>query len=708
MNSYNLKKIDLSKDEAKEEIARLVAEIEKHNELYYNNDAPQITDAEYDALRKKLENLESKFPELTAKDSPTKTVGAPVKNSSFAKVKHKIPMLSLSNVFDREEVGDFIKRVRKFLLLSGSDILEIFAEPKIDGLSCSIYYKDKKMLYAATRGDGKIGEDITENVKTISDIPQELPSDAPDEIEIRGEIYIRKDDFLKLNEQQKEQGEKIFANPRNAAAGSIRQLDPNITKTRPLKAFMYAIGYTSRVDWKTQQELHSKLSEWGFVATENTKLCKSLAEIIDNYQKTLEDRALLPYDIDGIVYKVNSLEYQERLGFISRSPRWATAHKFPAEQAETILNDIEIQVGRTGRLTPVARLEPVNVGGVIVSNATLHNADEIKRKDIRIGDHVIIQRAGDVIPQVVRVHKERRKKDSSPYFFPNRCPICDSPVKREDGEAAHYCTGGMACKAQIVERLKHFVSKAAFDIDGLGGRSIEEFYSRGLIEEPADIFKLETKRADEIKNMEGWGELSANNLFKSIKSKRDIALDRFIYSLGIRQVGSATAKRLASTYKNFEAFRKAMEKAKYKDDLCSGGGGCGPEEYRRLLSIEDIGPSVADEIITFFEDRHQMEMLDKLLKEVTVEDWQDIDVTGSPIAGKTVVFTGKLEHMGRSEAKTKAESLGAHVASSVSKKTDFVVAGADAGSKRKKAEALGLKLLTEQEWLEIINNSKNS
>ena len=704
MNNYNFKEIDLSEDEAKKEIARLTAEIKKHDELYYNLNAPAITDAEYDKLRKRLEFLEKQFPELAAKDSPTKTVGTPVKNSGFAKIKHKVPMLSLSNVFDMEEVSEFIHRVRRYLNLSDSEPLEIFAEPKIDGLSCSVYYKGGKMLHAATRGDGEVGEDITANVKTISDIPQELPSDAPNEIEIRGEIYMRKDDFLKLNEKQKENGEKIFANPRNAAAGSLRQLDPNVTKTRPLKAFMYAIGYTSSVDWKTQQELHDKLSEWGFIATENNKICKSLADIAENYQKTLEDRALLPYDIDGIVYKVNNIEYQERLGFISRSPRWATAHKFPAEQAETILNDIEIQVGRTGRLTPVARLEPVNVGGVIVSNATLHNEDEIKRKDIRIGDHVIIQRAGDVIPQLVRVHKERRKADSKPFVFPSKCPVCGSPVKRKEGEAAHYCTGGMYCKAQIVERLKHFVSKSAFDIEGLGGRTIEEFYNLELIKTPADIFKLEKKHADKIKNMEGWGELSANNLFKAIENKRKIPLDRFIYALGIRQVGLATAKRLAAFYKSFEAFRQSMEKAKYKDDPYSGGGGVGPDEYRQLLiSIEDIGPSVADEIIGFFADEHQVKILDELLEEVEVEDWQDVDVSGSPIAGKTVVFTGKLQHMGRSEAKTKAESLGARVASSVSKKTDFVVAGADAGSKLKKAEALGVEILTEQEWLELIN-----
>ncbi|MBL1147604.1 MAG: NAD-dependent DNA ligase LigA [Pseudomonadota bacterium] len=684
---------DITAEEATEKISALSAEIEKHNLLYHGKDAPEISDAAYDALFRELQMLEAEFPELIKEDSPTQKVGALPEASGFSKVKHLAGMLSLSNVFSDEEVTDFLTRVRRFLNLPEGERIAVFAEPKIDGISCSLLYEDGKLVTAATRGDGETGEDITANVKTLKDIPQTLPADAPQKIEIRGEIYMRKDDFLKLNETQAAESGKIFANPRNAAAGSLRQLDVQVTAKRPLKIFTYALGYCSAPIAETQEGIAKKLAAWGFPVTENARLCDGLEDILRYYEETQSQRGEMPYDIDGIVYKVNRLDLQERLGFVSRAPRWATAHKFPAEQAETVLEKISIQVGRTGTLTPVAELTPVNVGGVIVSRATLHNEDEIKRKDVRAGDHVIIQRAGDVIPQIVRADLSKRKKDAQEFIFPATCPECGSPAVRKEGEVARRCTGGLYCPAQAVERLKHFVSKAAFDIDGLGAKIVQEFWEEGFIKTPADIFRLPQREGMDLENRDGWGALSVKNLFAAIEQKRVISLDRFIYALGIRQVGQATAKRLAIAYCSLENWMEAMEKAQDRES----------EDYAALLNIEDIGAAVAEDILAFFADPHQRAILDDLKSELTVQDYVSNADMSSPVAGKTVVFTGKLETMGRNEAKAKAESLGAKVAGSVSAKTDYVICGADAGSKRKKAEELGVTILSEQEWAQLIS-----
>ncbi len=685
---------DITAEEAAEKIAHLSAEIKKHNILYHAEDAPEISDAEFDALFKKLQELEAAFPELIKEDSPTQSVGAVPEDSGFTKVKHLVPMLSLSNAFSEEDVTDFLARIRRFLNMPEAAEIEIFAEPKIDGLSCSLLYEGSVLTRAATRGDGETGEDITKNVRTLKDVPLHLPADAPERIEIRGEIYMRKDDFLKLNETQAATGGKIFANPRNAAPGSLRQLDASVTAARPLKIFVYALGETSIPVSDTQSGIHARLKDWGFPVTENTALCRGTKEMMRYYNEIQAARGELPYDIDGIVYKVDDLALQQRLGFVSRAPRWATAHKFPAEQAETVLEDIVIQVGRTGTLTPVAKLAPVNVGGVIVSRATLHNEDEIARKDIRAGDHVVIQRAGDVIPQVVRVDTAKRRADSVPFAMPEICPECHSPALRKEGEVARRCTGGLACPAQAVERLKHFVSKSAFDIDGLGSKIVEEFYRDGIVEKPGDIFRL-PKRADALKleTREGWGALSVKNLMAAIGKKQRIPLDRFIYALGIRQVGQATAKRLAASYGSFENWADSMKAAQDKES----------DAYANLLNIEDIGAAVAEDILMFFADAQQQEILEDLVAQLDkIEDHVSTADMSSPVAGKTVVFTGKLETMGRSEAKAKAESLGARVSGSVSAKTDFVICGADAGSKRKKAEDLGVTILSEEEWAELI------
>jgi DNA ligase (NAD+) len=671
----------------------LAEQILHHDMLYHQKDQPEITDSEYDLLRKELEKLEEKFPEFKTKDSPSHKVGA-APASGFKKVKHAQQMLSLSNVFEKEDVSDFLTRVRKFLGLNEDNVLEIFAETKIDGLSCSLRYEGRKLVMAATRGDGSVGEDITENVKTIADVPLMLPHAAPDVLEVRGEIYIRKDDFLKLNESQLASGKQAFANPRNAAAGSVRQLDSNVTKDRPLHLFAYAIGEHSNEIAKTQLDIRNALAEFGFSVAEPAKLCRSLDEILDIYQNILEERPAMNFDIDGVVYKVNSLEYQERLGFVSRAPRWATAHKFPAEQAVTVLNDIEIQVGRTGSLTPVARLQPVTVGGVVVSNATLHNEDEINRKDIKIGDHVIIQRAGDVIPQVVRALEEKRDGSERTFKFPDRCPVCDSIAIREEGEAVKRCTGGLICDAQRIERLKHFVSRDAFDIEGMGTKVIELFWEKDLIQSPADIFTL-SERSDTLSEplhtWEGWGDKSAQKLFDSIDARREIELNRFIYALGIRQIGQATAKRLASNYLSFDGLKEAMLRAQNKEG----------DAYEQLISIEDIGPAVADDLIGFFAERHNIEVLDALMQQIKLLPFEMPDVSGSAVAGKIVVFTGALSSITRSEAKAQAERLGAKVTGSVSKKTDLVIAGEDAGSKLKKAKELNIKVLSEEEWLEL-------
>ena len=685
---------DLDKEDARAKYKKIVAEIARHDALYHGQDNPEITDAEYDALRKQLDELEAQHPEFVTADSPSQTVGA-APSSGFKKIKHNVPMLSLSNVFSEEELDDFITRVKRFLGLGEDAVVEIVAEPKIDGLSCSLRYENGELVMAATRGDGAEGEDITENVRTIADVPHTLKGNPPEVLEVRGEIYMRRDEFAALNERFESLGKKIFANPRNAAAGSVRQLDSKITAERPLRFFGYALGEVSAPLSDTQWGIREALQSYGFAEAKPAALCKDAAEIMAYYNDINNQRPELAYEIDGVVYKVNRLDYQQRLGFVSRAPRWATAHKFPAEQAVTILRDIEIQVGRTGTLTPVARLEPITVGGVVVSNATLHNEDEIARKGVKIGDHVVIQRAGDVIPQVVSVVEDKRTGDEKDFVFPHECPVCGSQAIREEGEVARRCTGGLICAAQAVERLKHFVSRDAFDIEGLGAKIVEEFYRDGLITSPADIFTLEERNKGSltpIRAREGWGDLSEKNLFKSINEKRTIGLERFIYALGIRQVGQATAKRLAASYADLQTLSQSMQAASDHEG----------EAYADLIAIEDIGPSVADDLTGFFSEAHNLELLDKLDVQLDIQPFEKPDTSGSAVAGMTVVFTGTLTKMTRAEAKAKAESLGAKVSGSVSKKTDYVVAGADAGSKLKKANELEVKVLSEDDWLELI------
>ncbi len=683
---------DLSEKEAAAELKRLAAEIKRHDASYYLLDAPSITDAAYDALRARNTALEAKFPKLVLEDSPNKRVGA-TPATGFSKVTHAVPMLSLGNAFTEEDVAEFIDRVRRFLSLPEDAVVEVTAEPKIDGLSFSARYEDGRLVVAATRGDGAEGEDITANLKTIGAMPLKLKGKAPGLIEIRGEVFMTKKDFAKLNAAQAAKNAKVFANPRNAAAGSLRQLDPNVTASRPLRIYAYTWGALEGMSWDTKMEFLEQLEAWGFPVNERSKLCKSVPEMIKAYNKLGEDRADLPYDIDGIVYAVNNLAWQKRLGFVSRSPRWAIAHKFSAEQAQTTLERIEIQVGRTGALTPVAHLTPVNVGGVMVARATLHNEDEIARKDIREGDTVIIQRAGDVIPQVVEVLAEKRPKGSKAYVFPDKCPVCKSLAVREEDEAVRRCTGGLSCAAQAVERMRHFVSREAFDIEGLGEKNIEAFFADGLVKSPADLFTLE-KRDGRAKLMEheGWGEKSLDNLFLAIERRRTVPLERFIYALGIRQVGQATARLLAHAYGTCESWRKAMMAAKDEDS----------DAYRDLINIEQIGPSVATDLVTFFAEKHNRDILDALDQELTIEAFKAPEVGDSPIAGKTLVFTGTLVTLGRSEAKAQAQTLGAKVAGSVSKKTDLVVAGPGAGSKLKEAEALGVKVISEEEYLALI------
>lgn len=684
--------LDLDALDAKVKHSDLVKEIRHHDALYYQNDSPEISDAEYDVLRAELVALEKKYPNLVTKDSPTQTIGAKPARG-FSKVKHSVPMLSLSNVFSEEELSDFLTRIRKFLGLSDEDVVEIVAEPKIDGLSCAIRYENRKLVRAATRGDGSEGEDITANVKTISDVPHTLPDNAPNDVEVRGEIYMGKSDFQKLNNDLEQQGKKIFANPRNASAGSVRQLDSNVSAQRPLKFFGYALA--DNLDFETQSEIRKSLEIWGFHVPRITskELFPEAQGLMQNYDDIQNSRAGLDYDIDGIVYKVNRIDYQKRLGFVSRAPRWATAHKFPAEKAITKLNDIEIQVGRTGALTPVARLEPVTVGGVVVSNATLHNEDEIQRKDIRIGDTVVIQRAGDVIPQVVEVLLDKRSQGSDVYEYPYHCPACGSLAIREEGEAIRRCTGGLICPAQAVERLKHFVSRLAFDIDGLGAKIIELFWEKKIVGSPADVFRLQQKNESgeiqpPLQTWEGWGEKSVTNLFQSINERKEIELNRFIYALGIRQIGEATAKRLAGHYQTFENMQKVMELAQNHES----------EEFLDLLSIEDVGPAVADDLLGFFAEEHNKQVLSSLLEILYVKNFENPQDLDNAVSGKTVVFTGTLKTMTRSEAKAQAERLGAKVSGSVSKKTDYVVAGEDAGAKLKKAQNLDVEILSELAW----------
>ena len=691
----NARSVDhLSPIEARIEHARLTEELSKHDQRYYQEDAPIISDAQYDALRQRYEALEKLFPELVTDQSLTQKVGSKP-SEKFAKIKHSIPMLSLGNVFTDDDVSDFVARVRRFLGQAQSQQICFTAEPKIDGLSCSLRYERGMFVSAATRGDGFEGEDVTANIKTLKEIPLHLTGAPPEVLEVRGEVYMTHEDFQALNQRQQSQSKALFANPRNAAAGSLRQLDAKITATRPLHFFAYAWGAVSQMPAATQAGVLEAFKSYSLPVNPLTRLCCTLEEMLDHFQFIESQRATLGYDIDGVVYKVDSIELQIRLGFVSRAPRWAVAHKFPAEQATTIVRDIEIQVGRTGALTPVARLAPVTVGGVIVSNATLHNEEEISRKDIRIGDTVVIQRAGDVIPQIAHVEFSKRPKSAKPFSFPDVCPRCGSAALREIDEktgvadVVRRCTGSLVCPAQAIERLKHFCSRNAFDIEGLGDKQIEYFYQEGLIETAADIFTLEERDREsltKIKNREGFGETSVRNLFHAISARRKIEINRFIYALGIRHIGETNARRLARHFIDFETLRLTASLAKPDTP-----------ERARIDTIDGVGPVVAEALHDFFSEPHNSRALDALLKEVKLEPMPAV-ATMSAVSGKTVVFTGALERLTREEAKAQAERFGAKVAGSVSKKTDLLVAGPGAGSKLTTAQALGVEVISEDEW----------
>jgi len=680
-------------EDAKKRHQKLATEIRHHNKLYYQHDNPLISDAEYDKLFRELQKLEEDFPVLQTPDSPTQKVGA-APLEKFAKVKHSVPMLSLNNAFTYEDVDEYVLRIRKFLGLAdtpwgSSPPLKFVCEPKIDGLSFSARYENGILKQGVTRGDGEIGEDITQNLAQI--LPLKLKGDDyPQVLEARGEVFMPITDFIKLNKERLLDDEEPFANPRNAAAGSLRQLNSEITRQRGLNYFVYAWGEVSG-DYKmpnSHWEFRKKLGEWGFniIADKEGRLAQIMAgdSLVKVYYELVSKiRADLDYDIDGVVYKLDDISLQKQLGFVGRAPRWAIAHKFPAEQAITILEGIDIQVGRTGALTPVARLKPITVGGVVVSNATLHNEDEIARKDVRIGDTVVVQRAGDVIPQVVSVDTSKRPASSVPYQFPDHCPVCKSLAVREEGEVARRCTGGLSCEAQLVERLRHFVSRGALDIEGLGEKQITAFWQDGLIKDPADIFTLHEK-IDIIEKREGWGRKSVDNLMAAIETAKDVTLAKFIFALGIRHVGEITAKLLAKQYGSFDAWFGAMH------------------DVAELENIDGIGPKVATAISDFFREPHNVEIVKRLAGYLRVADYENVSVE-SPVTGKTVVFTGSLVKMTRDAAKATAERLGAKVASSVSAKTDFVIAGEDAGSKLKKATELGVTILSEEEWLEMIN-----
>ena len=691
-NPANLAVEALSPAQAAAELERLAAEIARHDRLYHHDDAPEIGDAAYDRLRRRNDSIEARFPDLVRPDSPGLRVGA-APSEAFAKVTHSRPMLSLGNAFGDDEVREFVERVRRFLGLGEGETIDLVAEPKIDGASAALRYEQGRFVLGATRGDGQTGEDITANLRRVHEVPPELTGDGvPDVIEVRGEVYMPLADFEALNQARAAAGEPLYANPRNSCAGSLRQLDARITASRNLHFFAYAWGEVSPPFGGSHKDALDRLAAWGFRVNPRTELCGGVEQALAVYAKLAAERASLGYDIDGVVYKVDRLDWQQRLGTVSRAPRWAIAHKFPAERATTTLLAIEIQVGRTGALTPVARLQPVTVGGVVVSNATLHNEDEIARKDIRVGDTVVVQRAGDVIPQVVEVVKEKRPKGAKAYVFPHECPVCGSRAAREEGEAVWRCSGGLVCPAQAVERLRHFVSRDAFDIEGLGEKQIAAFWADGLIRNPADIFRLEARQGDEpIAKREGWGEKSAENLFKAIEERRHIALDRFVYALGIRHVGETTARLLARTYGSWERFEGQMRAAKDRDS----------EAYRELIDIDGIGPKMADTIVDFFAEPHNVEVVEELARETAPADFETPQ-GATPLAGKTVVFTGTMAAMTRAEAKARAEALGAKVAGSVSSKTDFVVAGADAGAKAAKARELGVETLSEAEWLEFL------
>ncbi|MCF6368242.1 NAD-dependent DNA ligase LigA [Rhizobium halophilum] len=709
----------LTENEAAAELAFLASEIARHDELYHGHDAPEVSDAEYDALKRRNDAIEARFPQLRRADSPSLKVGA-APLPTFAPITHSRPMLSLDNTFSDEDVRDFINSVYRFLGRLPDGSIAFTAEPKIDGLSMSIRYENGRLANAATRGDGTTGENVTANILTIDEIPNTLPKGVPAVVEVRGEVYMTKSDFLALNEKMASEGKRTYVNPRNTAAGSLRQLDPKVTASRRLRFFAYAWGEISEPNDlpKTQYEMVQTFKAWGFPVNPLMKRLNSVEDIIEHYREIGLKRPDLDYEIDGVVYKVDRLDLQQRLGFRSRSPRWATAHKFPAEQAFTRVEKIDIQVGRTGALTPVARLTPVTVGGVVVTNATLHNEDYIKgignsgeriredEHDIRIGDTIIVQRAGDVIPQVLDVVMEKRPADSVPYESPKKCPVCGSHAVRERNEktgkldSVTRCTGGFVCRAQAVEHLKHFVSRNAFDIEGLGSKQIDFFFEADdpalTIKTAPDIFTLKKRQEasplTKLENIEGFGRVSVRKLFDAIDERRSIALARFIYALGIRHVGETTAKLLARHYGTYDAFQSAMtEAASFAGDAWSD-----------LNNIEGIGEVVARAIVEFFKEPRNLEVIGRLLEEVTPQAAEQVSTSGSPVSGKTVVFTGSLEKFTREEAKARAESLGAKVAGSVSKKTDYVVAGPGAGSKLDKARELGVQVMDEDEWLAFL------
>src|ERR1700733_8472521 len=699
----------LTRAQAKVEHKRLTLDIEGHDKAYYQEDAPKISDADYDALRKRFNAIEARFPEFVTSDSPSQKVGA-APTGRFRKVPHAVPMLSLDNAFAEEDVIDFVGRIRRFLKLGDDDSIDFSAEPKIDGLSMSLRYEGGELVTAATRGDGAVGEDVTANIRTLEAVPQKLRGrNVPEICEVRGEVYMTKQAFLALNERQKAAGDTIFANPRNSAAGSLRQKDPSITASRPLGFFAYAWGEMSAMPADTQSGMIHWFERCGFKTNPLTKLRHSVEQLVAFHREIEEQRAKLDYDIDGVVYKVDRLDWQERLGFVSRTPRWAIAHKFPAERATTVLRDIEIQVGRTGSFTPVGKLEPIGVGGVIVQNVTLHNEDYIKGiggdgeplregRDIRIGDTVIVQRAGDVIPQIVDVVLDKRPANAKPFHFPKKCPcplhtdgVREETAAGEEGARAR-CSGEFACPFQRIEHLKLFASRRAFDIDGLGEKQIEFFFEQGWVKEPADIFTLPARHAKlKLEEIEGYGETSVRNLFGAIEHRRRIALERFIFALGMRHVGETTALALARGYGSWTAFHDACVKVTKGDE----------EAIAEMDALDQIGDTVISSIATYFNESHNRGIVERLTRQVTIVDAEK-PKSNSKVAGKIVVFTGSLEKMTRDEAKATAERLGAKASGSVSKKTDYVVAGPGAGSKLAEAQKHGVAVLTEDEWLKLI------
>ena len=686
----------LTASEAKNELARLAEEIAEHDRRYYQDDAPAVSDAEYDALRRRNADIEAAFPKLVRPDSPTKRVGAKPAER-FEKVRHARPMLSLDNAFTDEDVRDFVGRINRFLGLTGEEVA-LIAEPKIDGMSLSLRYEKGELVLGATRGDGAEGENVTANIRTIKDIPKKFSGrNPPDVFEVRGEVYMTQADFLALNKRQEKAGAKIFANPRNSAAGSVRMLDPGVTAQRPLRFFAYHWGEASELPGKTHWEVLQSLKSWGFTLNPLSKRFRTVQECLKYYAEIAHQRASLGYEIDGVVYKVDRLDWQNRLGYVSRSPRWAIAHKFPAEQAESIVERIAVYVGRTGQLTPVAHIKPLTVGGVVVQNVGLHNEDEVTRKDIREGDTVVVQRAGDVIPQLVRVVLEKRPKRTTPFHMPDKCPVCGSKAEREinpktgEPEASRRCVNKLLCPAQAVERIYHFAARYAFDIEGLGYMTVQEFFDDGLLKEPADIFLLEKRYGSgpkAIAEREGWGEQSAAKLFRAIDARRKIPLDRFILALSIPHVGESTAKLLARNFHSCDSFMKAVRSKDAVDELDS---------------IEGIGDVMAKAIVDFLAEEHNYAAITRLIDQLDEIVDAAAHTSDSPVAGKTVVFTGSLEKMTRSEAKARAESLGAKVAGSVSKKTDIVVAGPGAGSKLTQAEQLNVKIISEAEWIKLID-----